>query len=207
MTTARPTVFVVDDNPAVRRSLKALFGAEGLEVAAYGSGTEFLAAWEPTRSGCLVLDLRLRGESGLELLDALRARRAVLPVIVLTGHGSIPASVRALKAGAIDFLEKPARPSELVARVREALALGQERQEAEAERTLVEERAARLTPRERQVAQLLTAGKSSKQIAAALGVSTRTVEGYRGRVLEKMRAASATDLVATLLRTRVTLRT
>jgi FixJ family two-component response regulator len=150
-----------------------------------------------------VLDLQLRGESGLDLLDELRTRRAALPVIVLTGHGSVPASVRALKAGAIDFLEKPTPPAMLLTRVREALALGRRRQEEDAEREVVEQRAARLTPRERQVARLLLLGRTSKGIAASLGVSARTVEGYRSRLLEKMQVGSTTELVGVMLRTRV----
>jgi FixJ family two-component response regulator len=203
MSPSSQTVYVIDDNPAVRRSMQALFGAAGLRVETYASSRDFLAAYQPQRSGCLVLDLRLRGENGLDLLDELGTRGVPLPVIVLTAHGSVPASVRALKAGAIDFLEKPTPPATLVARVREALALGQDRQAKDAERTLVEQRAARFTPRERQVARLLVAGKRSKQIAASLGVSPRTVEGYRSRLLEKMQVGSATELVAILLRTRV----
>jgi len=202
VTPAATTVFVVDDNPAVRRSLRTLFDAAGLDVEAYPSAHDFLAAYDAQRPGCLVLDVRLRGENGLDLLDELQRRRATLPVIVLTAHGSVPASVRALKAGAVDFLEKPARPAVLLARVREAMALGRQRHEAEVEQRLVEQRAARLTPRERQVARLLVDGKRSKEIAAALGVSPRTVEGYRSRLLVKMQAASATELVAVLLRTR-----
>jgi FixJ family two-component response regulator len=124
-------------------------------------------------------------------------------VIVLTGHGSVRASVRAMKAGAIDFLEKPADPALLLARVRDALALSEERREAAAARARVTGRAARLTPRERQVARLLTEGGSSKEIAAALTVSVRTVEGFRSRLLEKMDVSSATELVAILLRTGV----
>jgi FixJ family two-component response regulator len=203
MTPPAQTVFVVDDNPAVRRSLQTLFGAAGLDVETYSSSREFLAAYDPRRTGCLVLDLQLRGESGLDLLDELRTRRAALPVIVLTGHGSVPASVRALKAGAIDFLEKPTPPAMLLTRVREALALGRRRQEEDAEREVVEQRAARLTPRERQVARLLLLGRTSKGIAASLGVSARTVEGYRSRLLEKMQVGSTTELVGVMLRTRV----
>lgn len=203
MTPGTQTVFVVDDNAAVRKSLQTLFAAAGLDVTTYASSRDFLAAYDPWRAGCLVLDLRLQGENGLDLLDELAARHAALPVIVLTAHGSVPASARAFKAGAIDFLEKPTPPAMLLARVREALALGQERQAVEADRMLVKQRFGRLTPREGQVARLLVEGKSSKQIAAALGVSFRTVEGYRSRVLEKMQVASATELVATLLRARV----
>jgi two-component system response regulator FixJ len=207
MTATAPTVFVVDDNPAVRRSLRALVGAAGLDIETYESGDAFLAAYDPRRAGCLVLDLRLRGEDGLDVLDELRRRTASLPIIVLTAHGSVPSSVRALKGGAIDFLEKPAPPAALLACIRQALELGQRRRDTEIERESVERRAARLTPRERQVAGLLLAGKRSKEIAAALGVTVRTVEGYRGRILEKMEVSSASALVATLLRTNVVPRT
>jgi two-component system, LuxR family, response regulator FixJ len=201
------TVFVVDDNPAVRKSLQTLFAAAGLDVESYASSREFLAAFDPRRAGCLVLDLKLRGESGLDLLDELGKRRAALPVLVLTAHGSVATSVRAMKAGAIDFVEKPMPPAQLLVRVREALELAGQRQAMDAMQRLVEERAARLTPREQQVAQLLLAGKRSKEIAVSLGVSRRTVEGYRSKLLDKMHVESATELVATLLRARVVLRT
>src|SRR4051812_16676162 len=127
---ATPTVFVLDDNAAVRKSLQTLFSASGLRVETYASGTDFLAAYDATRAGCLVLDLRLRGEDGLDVLDELARRRAPLPVLVLTAHGSVPTSVRALKAGAVDFLEKPAPPAVLVEHVRSALDAGRGRQEA-----------------------------------------------------------------------------
>jgi two-component system, LuxR family, response regulator FixJ len=203
MTPAIGTVFVIDDNPAVRKSIQVLFHAAGFYVETYASSREFLAAYDPRRPGCLVLDLKLRGESGLDLLDELATQRAALPVIVLTAHGSVPTSVRAMKAGAIDFVEKAGRPSELVVRVREALELGRQRQKADAAQTLIEQRAARLTPREQQVAELLLEGKGSKQIAASLGVSRRTVEFHRSRLLAKMQVRSTAELVATLLRARV----
>ena len=191
-------VFVVDDDLAVRKSLQALFGAAGLHVETFASSRELLAAYSPRHSGCLVLDLKLPGESGLDLLKELATRSATLPVIVLTAHGSVPVSVRAMKAGAVD--EKRSPPGELLVHVRDALELGRQRQEADAAQRLIEQRAARLTPREKQVAELLLAGKRSKQIAAALGVSRRTVEVYRSRLLEKMQVESATALVVTLLR-------
>lgn len=205
MRPAAQTVFVIDDNAALRRSLETLFAVAGLDVQSHASRKEFLAAYDPGRPGCLVLDLHLRGESGLDLLDELRTRVPGLPVIVLTGHGSIPASVRALKAGAVDFFEKPAAPAALVVRVKEALAIAQRSHDADVERALVMERTARLTRRERQVARLLVGGKRSKQIAVTLGVSTRTVEGYRSRLLGKMQVDSATELVGLLLRSGVVL--
>jgi FixJ family two-component response regulator len=207
MTTTGPTVFVVDDNPAVRRSLQVLMQSAGLDVETFDSSQDFLAAYDSRRAGCLVLDMRLRGEDGLDLLDKLRGRTASLPVIVLTAHGTVPTSVRALKAGAVDFLEKPARPATLLARIRDALELSQRQRDAESARAAVEQRAARLTSRERQVARLLLAGKRSKEIAAVLGTSVRTVEGYRGRILEKMQVPSTAAFVALLVRTHVVLRT
>jgi two-component system, LuxR family, response regulator FixJ len=197
------TVFVVDDNAAVRKSLQLLFAAAGLPVETFASGRQFLDAHDFRRAGCLVLDLKLRGESGLDVLEELHRRNARMPVLVLTAHGSVPLSVRAMKAGAMDVVEKPLPPVLLLLRVREALELATRRQEVESEQALIEQRLARLTRRERQVAELMVAGKRSKQIAAALGVSYRTVEGYRSRLLEKMHVQSATELVATLLHARV----
>jgi FixJ family two-component response regulator len=207
MTATAPTVFVVDDSPVIRKSLRTLLATAGLGVETYASSKEFLAAYTPRRAGCLVLDVRLRGESGLDLLDELRGRAPALPIIMLTAHGSVATSVRALKAGAIDFLEKPAHPDTLVTCIREALEVDRRRREAEAERDALERCAARLTRREREVAGLLVAGKRSKDIAAALGVTVRTVEAYRSRMLLKMNVGSATELVSVLLRTSVVSRT
>ncbi len=203
MTAPTGTVFVVDDDEALRTSLRNLFGAAGLAVETFGSAAEFLAGYDGRRCGCVVLDLRLRGESGLDLLDELTRRGPSAPVVMLTAHGSVPASVRAIKAGAVDFLEKPAPPALLLARVCEALETARRQRDTEVDRAALRSRFARLTPREEQVARLLVAGKSSKQIGTELGVSFRTVEGYRSRVLEKMQVASSTELVGTLLRAGV----
>ena len=199
MTASAPTVFVVDDDPRVRRSLRALLAAAGLPNETYASSKEFLADYDPLRPGCLVLDLRLRGETGLELQDELRRRQATLPIIVLTAHGTVAASVRALKGGAIEFLQKPARPATLLARIRDALALDESSRQQAATRAAVEKRLARLTPRERQVLNLLTAGKTSKEIATTLGLSVRTVEGYRARIYMKTGVSSVAQLVRTVL--------
>jgi two-component system, LuxR family, response regulator FixJ len=205
MTERSATVFVVDDDPALRTSLETLLGTAGLQAETFASGREFFDAYAPDRPGCLVLDLRLRAESGMEVLDRLRAEHASLPVIMLTAHGDVPASVHALKHGAIDFLEKPVRPTVLIARIREALDLDRSARETRAAAAEVEERARRLTPRERQIATLLMAGKRSKEIASALGIGVRTVEGYRARMLEKMKVSSAAELTAVLLRANVVL--
>jgi len=197
--TAEATVFIVDDNVGVRKSLRALLESAGLAVETYASGEEFLAAYEPERPGCLVLDVRLRQNSGLDLQDDLRRRKAMLPIIVLTGHGDVPTSVRALKAGAVDFLQKPAPPKLLLERIRAALDRDRQARAVATERAVVIERLACLTPREREVMELLVAGKTSKEIAAAMNVSVRTVEGHRRMVFSKMDVSSAAQLVRTVL--------
>lgn len=199
MTPTEPTVFIIDDDPALRGSLQALLAVHGLRSAGYASCREFLAQFDPDQPGCIVLDILFDGESGLELLDGLRARPIRPPVIVLTAHGSVPMSVQALRGGAVDFLEKPAPPPVLIARIREALASDGEERARRASRHLVEARARRLSGRERSVAELLITGRRSKQIATELGISVRTVEGYRARLLEKMQAASPAHLVTMLL--------
>ena len=200
--TAAATVFVVDDNVGVRKSLRALLESAGLAVETYASGEEFLAAYDPERPGCLVLDVRLRHSNGLDLQDDLRRRKATLPIIVLTGHGNVPTSVRALKAGAVDFLQKPAPPKLLLERIRAALDSDRKARAVTTERAVVMRRLAHLTPREREVMDLLIAGKTSKEIAVSMNVSVRTVEGHRRMVLSKMNVSSAAQLVRTVLGVR-----
>jgi two-component system, LuxR family, response regulator FixJ len=197
--TAAATVFVVDDNVGVRKSLRALLESAGLAVETYASGEKFLAAYDPERPGCLVLDVRLRYGSGLDLQDELRRRKAILPIIVLTGHGDVQTSVRALKAGAFDFLQKPAPPKLLLERVRAAINSDRQARAVTTERAVVMQRLAHLTPRQREVMELLMAGKPSKEIAAALHVSVRTVEGHRRMVLLKVNVSSTAQLVRTVL--------
>jgi two-component system, LuxR family, response regulator FixJ len=200
--TADATVFVVDDNAGVRKSLGALLESAGLAVETYASSDDFLAAYDPERWGCLVLDVRLRHSSGLDLQDELRRRKALLPIIILTGHGNVPTSVRALKAGAVDFLQKPVPPKLLVARVLAAIEGDREARAVTTEHSVALERLARLTPREREVMELLIGGKTSKEIATAMAVSVRTVEGHRRMVLSKMDVASAAQLVRVVLSAR-----
>jgi two-component system response regulator FixJ len=202
--TAGATVFVVDDNAGVRKSLRALMESAGLAVEAYASGEEFLDAYDPERGGCLILDVRLRSSSGLDLQDRLRQRKATLPIIVMTGYGNVPTSVRALKAGAIDFLQKPVPPKLLLERVRAAMELDRQARAAASERATVTQRLAHLTPREREVVELLIAGNTSKKIAAALHVSVRTAEGHRRMVFAKMSVSSAAQLVRVVLNARQT---
>jgi len=198
--TTEATVFVVDDNVGVRKSLRALLESAGFAVETYASGEEFLAAYQPERPGCLVLDVRLQHGSGLDVQDELRRRKTTLPIIVLTGHGDVSSSVRALKAGAVDFLQKPAPPKALLERIRAAIDGDRQARAVTTERAVVMQRLARLTPREREVMELLIAGKTSKEIAVAMHVSVRTVEGHRHMVLSKMHVSSAAQLVRAVLR-------
>lgn len=197
-----PTVFVIDDDRGVRRSLTALGRAHGLAVEAYASAEAFLAAYRPERAGCLLLDVRLAAGHGLDLQDELRRRGPPLPIIVMTGYGDVSTSVRAFRGGALDFLEKPVAPRALLGRIRDALSIDRQQRDAARERESVARRAARLTSRERQVAQLLVGGKRSKEIAVALGISSRTVEGHRRQVLRKLEVGSAAELAVAWLTQR-----
>jgi FixJ family two-component response regulator len=198
-----PTVFVVDDNQSVRRSMQALIEAAGLAVETYASAAEFLAAYDARRAGCLVLDVRLRGENGLDLQDELRKRNAVLPIIVMTGYADVPTSVRAFKGGAVDFLRKPVPPKKLIAQIREAIEVDRRARDVAAQRATVTDRIAQLTPRENQVMELLAVGNSSKEIATALDLSARTVEAHRRNVLRKMDVDSAVQLARAIARSRL----
>jgi two-component system, LuxR family, response regulator FixJ len=200
--TDEPTVFVIDDDRGVRRSLTMLGRAHGLAVEAYASAEAFLAAYDPARPGCVLLDVRLVAGNGLDLQDELRRRHQALPIIVMTGYGDVPTSVRAFRGGALDFLEKPVKPRVLLGRIRDALAIDRRQRGAMHEREAVARRLTRLTSRERQVAQLLADGKRSKEIAASLGISTRTAEGHRRQVLRKMEVGSTAQLAAAWLTQR-----
>lgn len=196
MSRPRETVFVVDDDEAVRDSLTLLLEAEGLATEGFEDAQAFLEAYRPERGGCLVLDVRMPGMNGLELQRELNQAGADLPVIFITGHGDVPMSVKALKAGALDFLEKPFDGKDLLAVIQKAFVQDARRRKEQAAKRKVAERFARLTPREQQVMGLVIQGKSNKEIAAALGVSHRTVEIHRARVMEKTAASSLPDLVA-----------
>jgi FixJ family two-component response regulator len=197
--TTETTVFVVDDNAGVRKGLTALLESAGIAVETYATAEEFLAAFTPARRGCLILDVRLRDSNGLDVQDELRRRRASLPVIVLTGHGNVPTSVRALKAGAVDFLQKPMPPEPMLERVRAALEKDREAHSAFEQQHAVLEQLAALTPREREVMDLLLTGHSSKEIASAMQISVRTVEGHRRMVFAKLDVSSAAQLVRVVL--------
>lgn len=194
----QPTVYVIDDDQAVRDSLVWLLESVGLTVSTYSSATAFIedrVRNGQTLAGCAVVDIRLPGMSGLDLQDALSKSGIELPVIIITGHGDVPVAVRAMKAGAVDFIEKPFNDQLLLDRVREALERDQQRQHKVTERQQVQGRLARLTPRERQVMDLVIQGKLNKQIAAQLNLSPKTVEVHRAHVMDKMEAGSLAELV------------
>lgn len=193
---------MVDDDEAVRDSLSMLMRSVGLAVETYASAMEFLDRFDADRPGCLVLDVRMPGMSGIELQEQLVARQATLPIIFITGHGDVPMAVRALRAGAVDFIQKPFSDQALLDRIHQALARHvRDREEASRKRT-IRERIARLTPRENEVMRMVADGKANKVIALDLGVSERTVEIHRARVMEKMQASSLPDLVRMVVESR-----
>ena len=191
----RGTVFLVEDDEALRRATSRLLESCGFDVRPFAAAEEFLAAFDPAIPGCLLLDLRLPGQSGLELQRTLEGRGDVPPIVFLTGHADVPTSVFAMKRGAVDFLEKPVRDEELVAALERALERDLRTRRDRGERAKIEKRYATLTPREREVLALIVAGKLNKQTAMALDIAERTVKLHRARVLEKMRADSVADLV------------
>ena len=190
-----PTVFIVDDDPDVRDSLSRLVRAAGFEVECFESADTFLAAWREERPGCLVTDIRMPGMTGLELQERIRSEGSSIPTIVLTGHGDVPGAVRALKGGALDFLQKPYEPDVLLVRIAEALEKDARTREARERAAEIEARLSQLTPREREVMSLVVEGKANKVIAIDLGISERTVELHRGRVMHKLGARSVPDLI------------
>lgn len=191
----KPIVFVVDDEQALRESLRWLLETEGLQVQAYGSADDFLRNYYPGRAGCLLLDVRMPGMGGLELQEHMAKKGINLPVIIITGHGDVSMAVRALKAGAVDFIEKPFNDEQLLASIRGALALNEQQRELQSRKADIASHLAQLTPREHEVMEMVTEGKSNKEIAAALGVTAKTVEAHRARVMEKMGAHSLAELV------------
>ena len=188
-------MFVVDDASSVRDSLKAMLGAADLEVETYPSAEAFLSAYRPGERECLLLDVKLPGASGLELQAALQQRNFGLPIIFLTAHADIRASVRAIKAGAVDFLLKPASGAELLERVLTALESDTRARALDSNGVVKDRTHARLSPREREVVELVASGLSSKAIGRKLCISHRTVEIYRARLRKKTRARSMVDLV------------
>ncbi|HWW19690.1 MAG TPA: response regulator transcription factor [Steroidobacteraceae bacterium] len=194
-----PIVFIVDDDEAVRNSLRLLVKSVGLSATTLVSAQEFLASYDPLQPGCLVLDVRMPGMSGLELQQQLNLRGAVIPVIFITGHGDVPMAVAAMQQGAFDFLQKPFRDQDLMDRIQRALEKDGANRAELGERSRIREQYETLTPREREVLALVTSGKANKVMAADLGLSQRTIEIHRARVMEKMGASSLAHLVRMVL--------
>ena len=194
-----PVVMVVDDDSGVRNAMRILLKSVGIEATLYASAQEFLAAYQPAQPGCLVLDIRMPGMSGLELQQQLNLRGAVIPVIFMTGHGDITMAVEAMQHGAFDFLQKPFRDQDLLDRIQRAIVKDAELRQSLGEHARIKTHLESLTPREREVLDLMTQGKQNKSIAQDLGVSPRTVEIHRARVMEKMNAQSVAELVRMML--------
>ncbi len=190
-----PTIYIVDDDEGVRNSLRFLLKSVGLATRVHASANEFLGAYKPKQPGCLVLDVRMPGMSGLELQQQLNLLGAIIPVIFITGHGDIPMAVEAMQHGAADFLQKPFRDQDLIDRIQRALERDTRSRAALAQLDRIRACFDSLTPREREVLALMTRGKLNKVMAAELGVSQRTVEIHRARVMEKTGAASLAQLV------------
>ena len=189
------TVFIVDDDAAVRTAMHLLLRSVGLFVETFASADDFLAQYDRNRPGCLVLDIRMPGLSGLELQERLLALGSSIPIIFITGHADVPMVVEAMQKGAFDFIEKPVRDQDLLGRISEALSVDRRNRSRQETLSEIDERLSRLTKREREVMELVVAGKANKVIAWELGTSQRTVEIHRARVMDKMQARSLAELV------------
>lgn len=188
-------VYIVDDDEAMRESLEFLFESVSLPARSFASAQAFLDAYDPAMRGCILLDVRMPGMGGLDLQELLQEKGSRLPILIMTAHGAVPMAVRAMRAGALDFIEKPSNEQALLDRVHHALAVEEEGRREEAEIEPLRERLETLTPREREVMDLVVQGFLNKQVAGQLGVSPKTVEQHRARVMEKMEAGHLAELV------------
>ncbi|HNN86970.1 MAG TPA: response regulator FixJ [Pseudomonadales bacterium] len=195
-------VFVVDDDDAVRESLAFLLKSVGLRVESFASAQDFLKQYNAARAGCLVLDIRMPGMSGLELQDKLSQMGSMLPIIFITGHGDVPMAVKAIKAGAADFVQKPFRDQELIDRIREVLEEDASARVEKLQKAEILKRIDSLTEREREVMEQVVDGKANKVVAIDLNVSQRTVEIHRANVMDKMKARSLAQLVRLVMKAR-----
>jgi FixJ family two-component response regulator len=195
MTEERPVVYVVDDDPSVRKSLERLLRSAGHDAKTFASALEFLETTHPDAPGCLVLDIKMPKVSGLELQDRLADKGISFPIIFITGHGTVPASVKALKAGAMDFLQKPFEERELLDAVSRGIEKHHRLRQEQSEMKTLRSRLEALTPREREVFRLVVTGMLNKQVAFDLGTTEKTIKVHRARVMEKMGAQSLADLV------------
>ena len=193
-TTTKPIVYLVDDDKSIRDSMRLLLKASGIPLVSYAKAEEFLEALPENPLGCLLLDVRLPGPSGLELQSALQRRNAELPVIFLTGHADVASSVKAMKAGAVDFLEKPVEPEVLFAAIHRALEQHESRRATRAADEGLRKRLDLLTPQQREVFERIVVGKLNKQIAHELGISERTVKTRRAEIMERLDADSVAEL-------------
>jgi RNA polymerase sigma factor (sigma-70 family) len=191
----QPTVFVVDDDPAINQAVTDLVEVIGLKASTYTSAIDFLEDFKPSGPACLVLDIRMPGMSGLELQKKLAAAESKVPVVVITGHGDIRMAVEAMKLGAIEFLEKPFRAQELCDSIQKAIRLDEENWRLRQRQQQADQTYARLTPAERQVMDLVVAGKTNKMIAEQLGLSVRAVEDRRARMMKKLGVESRAELL------------
>lgn len=198
---SEPTLFVVDDDPAMRRSLQQLAESVALQIETFDSAAAFLKAYDPDRPGCLLLDLRMPGMGGLELQQQLNARGGAIPIIILTAYADVDAAVRAMKAGAIDFMEKPFSAQALLERIHAALARDAQRRQQRALHADFHSRLRRLTPREKEVMGLLAEGKSVKMVAVELGLSHKTVQVHRARIMDKLEVSSIAEMVREVVQT------
>ena len=198
------TVFIVDDDSSVCESLQFLMQSINIEAETFASATEFLGAYDPTRVACLILDVRMPGMSGPELQERLQSLGATLPIIFLTAHGDVPMAVNVMKVGAVDFIQKPFRDQDLIDKVQHAMADHLRTQQELGDCGETAKHIASLTPREREVMEMVVEGKANKVIAVDLGLSQRTVEIHRARVMKKMKADSISQLVQMVIRARTT---
>jgi two-component system response regulator FixJ len=196
----KPVIFIIDDQESVRHALGEMLDVFGYAVETYETADAFLAAGNPGRAGCVVADVRMPGMNGIELVEELSRRRSALPVVLISGHADVPMAVAAIKAGAEDFIEKPVDDVQLVAAINRGLARAFERQSQQQSLQELNTQFDRLTPREREVFDLVIQGYTSHAIASRLALSTRTIESYRMQVMEKMRAESVAALVRQAIR-------